>query len=391
MAAGGTLERDLFDAEHEGYLNDLALLDRLVAERCETLVADLCAQRWAWAEPCLDTDYWTVLQKYNRLQPVPVDLDEDLVAEAAKLRAELDSIEQQNEPGEYSEECERRIDEIQTRLDQINSAQSEFTAEQKSRAGVIITINHDGKPAYHSGLVERGARGGAAANGEQSDNDASRHDEGGISAALLEDLTVQRTAALRAELAVRPDIALITVTHNLVAQIFYEPMYGLPSSLTVRTDAYTERVDLRSASESQAAKALAKQTHDVRQLLPAKIDALWEWLLEQPQNVLLKVLATAAAHTVNAVQGPHDEPSTGRLGGADALAQALGFEMSNWWQASASNYFGRVKKDQIIRAIQEATEAPVDERLKALKRKDLAAEAEKSVAGTRWLPEPLRN
>jgi ParB family transcriptional regulator, chromosome partitioning protein len=91
------------------------------------------------------------------------------------------------------------------------------------------------------------------------------------------------------------------------------------------------------------------------------------------------------------VQGPHDEPSTGRLGAANALAQALGLDMSNWWQASASNYFGRVKKDQIIRAIQEATGAPVDERLKALKKKDLAAEAEKASAGTRWLPEPLRN
>ena len=373
-------------------MTDLALLDRLVAERCETLVADLRAQRWAWAEPCLDTDYWTVLQKYNRLQPVPVDLDEDLVAEAAKLRAELDSIEQQNEPGEYSEECEQRIDAIQTRLDQIDAARKEFTAEQKSQAGVIITIDHDGNPAYHSGLVERGAkRGAAAANGEQSDADASQDDEGGISAALLKDLTIQRTAALRAELAARPDIALITVTHNLVALIFYEPMYGLPSSLTVRTDAYTERVDVRSASESQAAITLAKQTHDVRQLLPAKIDALWEWLLEQPQNVLLNVLATAVAHTVNAVQGPHDEPSTGRLGAAEALAQALGLDMSNWWQASASNYFGRVKKDQIIRAIAEATGAPVDERLKALKKKDLAAEAEKSIAGTRWLPEPLRN
>src|SRR5260221_14148692 len=100
----------------------------------------------------------------------------------------------------------------------------------------------------------------------------------------MEDLTVKRTAALRAELAVRPDIALITVTHNLVAQIFYEPMYGLRSSLTVRTDAYTERGNFRSASESQAAKALAKQTHDVRQLLPAKIDALCEGLLEQPEN-----------------------------------------------------------------------------------------------------------
>src|SRR5258707_12648793 len=124
---------------------------------------------------------------------------------------------------------------------------------------------------------------------------------------------------------------------------------------------------------------------------PPKLTVFGKWLLEQPQSVLLNVLAAAAAHTVNAVQGPHDEPSTGRLGAADALAQTLGLDMSNWWQASASNYFGRVKKGQIIRAIQEAAGAPVDERLKALKKKDLAAEAEKSIAGTRWLPEPLRN
>jgi ParB family chromosome partitioning protein len=390
LAAGGTVERDLFDAEHEGYLTDPALLDRLIAERLEAISANLRAQGWAWAEPCLDTDSWTVLQKYNRLQPVPVDLDEDLLAEAEKLRAELDSIDQRDEPGEYSEECDQRIDEIQTRLDQIDAAQREFTAEQKSRAGVIITINHDGGTSYHCGLIERGAKGALTKNGAESDG-SPQEEENGLSAALMEDLTIQRTAALRAELAARPDIALIAVTHNLVAQIFYEPMYGLPSSLTVRTDAYTERVHLRSASESQAVKALAKQSAEVRKLLPAKIDALWKWLLEQPQNVLLNVLAAAAAHTVNAVQGPHDEASTGRLGAADALAQALALDMSNWWQASATNYFGRIKKDQITRAIQEATGAPVDERLKGLKKKDLAAEAEKSIASTRWLPEPLRN
>jgi ParB family chromosome partitioning protein len=33
VAAGGTLERDLFDEENEGYLADPALLDRLVTER----------------------------------------------------------------------------------------------------------------------------------------------------------------------------------------------------------------------------------------------------------------------------------------------------------------------------------------------------------------------
>jgi ParB family chromosome partitioning protein len=64
--------------------------------------------------------------------------------------------------------------------------------------------------------------------------------------------------------------------------------------------------------------------------------------------------------------------------------------MTNWWQASAANYFGRVKKDQIVEAIQEATGVPVDERLKSAKKKDLAAEAEKCISSTRWLPEPLR-
>jgi hypothetical protein len=58
VAAGGTLERDLFDEQHEGYLADPALLDRLVAERCASLVADLRAQGRAWVEPHLGNDYW---------------------------------------------------------------------------------------------------------------------------------------------------------------------------------------------------------------------------------------------------------------------------------------------------------------------------------------------
>jgi hypothetical protein len=32
--AGGLIDRDLFQPEHEGYLTDAALLDRLTAEKC---------------------------------------------------------------------------------------------------------------------------------------------------------------------------------------------------------------------------------------------------------------------------------------------------------------------------------------------------------------------
>jgi hypothetical protein len=86
---------------------------------------------------------------------VPVDLDQALLAEADKLRAELDAIDRASEDDEPSEEAERRRDEIENRLDEIEAGKTEFTSEQKSQAGVIVTIGHNGKPAYHCGLVER--------------------------------------------------------------------------------------------------------------------------------------------------------------------------------------------------------------------------------------------
>ena len=53
---------------------------------------------------------------------------------------------------------------------------------------------------------------------------------------------------------------------------------------------------------------------------------------------------------------------------------------------------GRISKmlPYLSEAIQEATGAPVKERLRSLNKQDLAAEAEHSVTGTRWLPELLR-
>jgi hypothetical protein len=49
----------------------------------------------------------------------------------------------------------------------------------------------------------------------------------------------------------------------------------------------------------------------------------------------------AVAHTVNAVQSPDDDASTGRLAAADALARALTPDMANWWQPTAANYLAQ--------------------------------------------------
>ena len=49
-AAGGGILRDLFQPEHEGYLTDPALLDRLIDERLVAEAGKVRAEGWQWVE-----------------------------------------------------------------------------------------------------------------------------------------------------------------------------------------------------------------------------------------------------------------------------------------------------------------------------------------------------
>jgi ParB family transcriptional regulator, chromosome partitioning protein len=64
--------------------------------------------------------------------------------------------------------------------------------------------------------------------------------------------------------------------------------------------------------------------------------------------------------------------------------------MSNWWQPTAENFLGRVSKEQITEALREADKLrPYD--VSGMKKGQLAAHAEKQLAGSGWLPAILQN
>jgi hypothetical protein len=102
------------------------------------------------------------------------------------------------------------------------------------------------------------------------------------------------------------------------------------------------------------------------------------------------LLAFVVAQTINTVQLPHQKTGEGHLRASIALSNALGLDMANWWSPTAENYFQRIKKDQILAAIKDASGLPVPDRLMSLKKSDLAQEAEAIVKGSRWLPPVLR-
>ncbi len=123
--------------------------------------------------------------------------------------------------------------------------------------------------------------------------------------------------------------------------------------------------------------------------LPGAADALWAWCLEQDRDQLLALLAIVTALLVNAVRQKGDG-FTGRLQHADQLAVALGLDMTAWYAPTAETFFNRIPKSMTLDAIAEARQMPNAAAWAKLKKAELTALAERHVAGTGWLPAPLR-
>ena len=102
------------------------------------------------------------------------------------------------------------------------------------------------------------------------------------------------------------------------------------------------------------------------------------------QAELIDLLALCAAMTVNAL------PGAGAAGSAYAIAAALGLDMADWWEPTAEAYLNHVPKAQIIAALKEAGPELAGGGVEAMKKDALVTAAASRLAGTRWLPEPLR-
>jgi hypothetical protein len=57
VAAGGAVIKDLFQSDHDGYLADPALLDRLVSANLETAAEAVRAEGWTWVDILPKLDY----------------------------------------------------------------------------------------------------------------------------------------------------------------------------------------------------------------------------------------------------------------------------------------------------------------------------------------------
>lgn len=394
--AGGGVRRDLFSDEQNGvFLTDAGLLDTLARDKLAAAAESVQLEGWGWVEvaPRATASELHAFQRARRTRREPNRADAKriatLEAEQAKLQDKLD-----DEDADLSDDgvqaLHEELDRLGNEREAIEQTLMVYAQGVVPMAGAVVSVDHMGSVVVHRGLLrEEQAKALRAQErqeaGEGSSSSASgaeAEDAGlakpGISEKLAKRLSAHRTAALQAEVARHPLVALVAVVHQLAHRVILDGYGGTPLNITAfpqdRLTQYAPDVD-----EAPAAAGM----RDVREAwaarLPSDPDALFAELLAMPQSELLSLLAVCVGYTVSAIATQESEIP------AAALARAVNLDMHDWWTPTAAGYFDHVSKAKALEAVQVFAPREVN-RLNKLKKAQIASEAERLVVESGWLP-----
>ncbi|MBN8765306.1 MAG: ParB/RepB/Spo0J family partition protein [Thiobacillus sp.] len=397
-AAGGGMRRDLFSDDTRGvFLTDASLLDSLARDKLATTADSVRAEGWAWVEavPRITSAELHGFQHARRNRRMPNKTEAKRIAKLQSRQQAIDDrLNADDAEGIAEEEAStlyEESDKLGAELDTIEQSLLVFAPETLAVAGAIVTVDHAGEVITHRGLL-REAEAKALRAQERQGTQAGGDDEGeaqqptapGISEKLARRLSAHRTAALQAELARHPQVALVAVVHRLALRVVVDSFGSGDSPINISASPQ-DGLDAFAPDVAQSPALIGLR--EVRQAwaarLPSDPDALFAELLALPLQELLSLLAVCVATTVGAVTPREDTlPAT-------ALAQAVGLDMHPWWTPTAEGYFAHVSKAKAIEAVQVFAPEHAA-RLAKLKKNDLASEAERLAVGTGWLPVMLR-
>ena len=419
-AEGGVVLHDLFSQNDDGWLQDVALLERLVAAKLTSEAETIKAEGWRWVQIAQDFPYGHtggLRRVMGEMQPLSGE--EHTHREA--LREEMAEIEERysDTDEELPEEVDQRLGEIEAELDGFEDRPVIYDPAEIARAGVFVSIDGDGRLKAERGYVRPEDEAQNDVDGDTADAFVRDHveivhvgadgetrqvdptalsgnaspdeeDEGikPLSDRLVMELTAHRTLALRDALAGDPDIAFIAVLHGLALQTFYR--YATDSCLEITWKSSGFSVQGPDLKECPSAKAIDERHANWEKQLPAEPDLLWEFLCDFDHDSRMALFAHCASLTVNALHEPWNR-AQGRRHHADQLACAVSLDMAAaGWKPTAENYLNRVPKARILEAVTEAKGDAAAELIDHLKKSDMAEQAERLLDGTGWLPEPLR-
>lgn len=389
VANGGNIERDLFS--DVVYLLDRPLLDTLALDKLEAKAQALRDVGWSWAEARLEIDR-AELESYshapgayaNVKEVYASDDDEKRDAEIQSRFEEIEDIDADELDDAEKTALEDELRQLDFESEEIHDRMIEvFPAGMMGQSGAIVTLNGNGTIDVKHALLRPGEKPGKAkpaasesTNGAATTPATPKPAE--LSETLRRQLSVHRSEAARVRIAEDPTLALCLLLSELLSGYHLDyRQTGVGISYKhggVATQGGTE-IDESLTKRMNVAFGLAKGARKLK---------LTD-LLAMSEDARMRLLAVLVASSFDGASGSdhgHD--------GVTDLHQLLGFDMADHWTPTTDNFLGRLPGALVTEAVTEAKGKDAAATLAGLKKDERTATAAKLLAGTGWLPKPLR-
>ena len=370
------LRTDLFSDDEGGYVDRVAL-DAALLEKLQAVAEHLReAEGWEWCAGRMEPvgECREDAGTYCSLPDPEAVLTEAEEERLNELMTRYDALENQCE--------ESDLLEAEMKLMRCMAKVRAWTPEMRSGSGVVVSW------CYGNVCVQRGVQlrseDDVADDADRTEQVQEKASVEEISLPLLTKMSSERTLAVQAALMQQPDKSLALLAWTLCLNVFGSGAYSKPAQISLECKHYSLTSDAPSGKEGAAFMAMMAEKARLAALLPEGWSQDMTTFLSLSQEVLLSLLSFCTACSLNGVQ-TRECGHTSRSP-LDSLETAIGFHMRDWWQPTKANFFGHLKKPQIIAALNEAGLSGAARDAEKMKKGDAAEHAEFHMKDNRWVP-----
>ncbi|WGC08817.1 ParB/RepB/Spo0J family partition protein (plasmid) [Escherichia coli] len=371
------LRTDLFSDDGDGYVDRVAL-DAALLEKLQAVAEFLReAEGWEWCAGRMEPvgECREDARAYRNLPQPEAVLTEAEEERLNELMARYDALENQCEESDLLE-AEMKLIDCMAKV-------RAWTPEMRAGSGVVVSWR------YGNVCVQRGVQlrseDDVADDADRTEQVQEKASVEEISLPLLTKMSSERTLAVQAALMQQPDKSLALLAWTLCLNMFGSGAYSKPAQISLECKHYSLTSDAPSGKDGAAFMALMAEKARLAALLPEGWSRDMTTFLSLSQEVLLFLLSFCTACSIHGVQTrEYGRTSRSPL---DSLENAIGFHMRDWWQPTRGNYFGALKKQQIIAALNDAGLSGAARDAEKMNKGDAAEHAEFHMKDNRWVPD----
>lgn len=350
--AGGGVVQDFFNA-NASYIADVELMQQLAVKRLNTEADSLSTDGWKWVEVKPENSH----SNFPRiLEPDYSAVPQELLDREKKAHARYEELEEKQYEDELTDEEQAEYEQLETTMESLDlerEAYGQFTQEQKSVSGCVVSFTHSGELSILKGCVRKedlklisttstNDAGNAQESNEQ--NDTQEKIEG---AGLAADMAMYFRQAFQANLLKHEQLCFDILVYQLVVGVL-----NLDGSyrrlLSIRAENLP--IDAQDITETSA--------HEKLELFRSGLNLGWSDIEEESNRFnefcklkkadKMQLLTYCVAVTATASPSRDSDESIEPF-----ITTQTAFKMADYWKPTETNYFARLRKNNLLAIGQE--------------------------------------